>query len=915
MPPPTAPGAHDAGIDYGVLAPDIATDNIAAHIAAETDGADEKKSRRLARDARRQIMPLKEYEDKMNEKNAQLREKDLDPLIEEELIAARLYTGPMYSKYNDVLRVIGTLRGGESDEQQRHLSEELSKKLKEQQDKDEKKARAKEDRAMNLDDVSITGNTFGNLYTTTLHVINSAVLKLGKLAKVQTVYRGIAHRTLPKKMLNKGMDNARGGIEYGFSSASTIREEAWRYATKDKATTPMMLEMTPMLLEIEQGLIDRGADLEWLSQYPHEAEVLFPPLTGLEFLKFRVEDGLLIVTVRPSVNLHSLTIEKVIAKMKTSHLQLLDLLTEGLRFAGVPGPALQPLTNLKVTAEGRDPEYYNSTLNYRDVTKKAIDTQTAVFESLLKPSHESGDVRAMDANNILATAELAARAGQHQTAIQLLLRRQVLLRCQQQLPNEDTPALLKRIAEEILDGGCVKPWPATLVELASERTEELSLKDFKELLSSSKQETPFSKGAPVRVFLRDTWMNARIHGKKEKPDRESFGDDTAADKWSRECHAFIDQRRKKAEEAKLEAKAKAEQLVAAEQVAPPNELLKARKASEAATKAADEASQAAKPAKAADDYYFDGKPPKYSGVMYEVVGHLEDGEVEENVKDMHEEDVIALCHSGLPLVLCVAAQEGEPRVVDALLEAKVSPYATDKNGSTALIRICSRRENIRKEHYECIELLLNATCKQFFHVRNLQRQNAYDLATRNKQCETLRLMSPSSFPCMLLGTNKDCKKDKEDRDKDERKFKKRDYWAHDETWASGMSTLMVTLRFAPKETVENCVRKLLAARADESDDERLKRLKPLVNFKHPKGGSMALHMALVTEDLPEVVELLLKAGADVNAKEEAEGKLRTPLLQAAQAGHVKAAKVLIKYNADPFFTRDTRSTLMYADCH
>jgi ankyrin repeat protein len=95
---------------------------------------------------------------------------------------------------------------------------------------------------------------------------------------------------------------------------------------------------------------------------------------------------------------------------------------------------------------------------------------------------------------------------------------------------------------------------------------------------------------------------------------------------------------------------------------------------------------------------------------------------------------------------------------------------------------------------------------------------------------------------------------------------------------------------------------LLGARAD-------------VNFKHPKGGSTALHMALVSEDLPVVVELLLKAGADVNAKEEAEGKLRTPLLQAAQAGHLEAAKVLIKYKADPFFTRDTRSTLMYADFH
>jgi hypothetical protein len=33
------PGAHDAGIDYGVLAADIAADNMAAHIAAVLQSA------------------------------------------------------------------------------------------------------------------------------------------------------------------------------------------------------------------------------------------------------------------------------------------------------------------------------------------------------------------------------------------------------------------------------------------------------------------------------------------------------------------------------------------------------------------------------------------------------------------------------------------------------------------------------------------------------------------------------------------------------------------------------------------------------------------------------------------------------------------------------------------------------------
>ena len=35
-PPPAAPAAHDADIDYGVLAADIAADNMAAHIAAHS---------------------------------------------------------------------------------------------------------------------------------------------------------------------------------------------------------------------------------------------------------------------------------------------------------------------------------------------------------------------------------------------------------------------------------------------------------------------------------------------------------------------------------------------------------------------------------------------------------------------------------------------------------------------------------------------------------------------------------------------------------------------------------------------------------------------------------------------------------------------------------------------------------------
>ena len=36
-----------------------------------------------------------------------------------------------------------------------------------------------------------------NLYTTTIHVINSCIVKMGKLTKAQPVYRGLSGRILP----------------------------------------------------------------------------------------------------------------------------------------------------------------------------------------------------------------------------------------------------------------------------------------------------------------------------------------------------------------------------------------------------------------------------------------------------------------------------------------------------------------------------------------------------------------------------------------------------------------------------------------------------------------------------------------------------------------------------------------------
>ena len=59
------------------------------------------------------------------------------------------------------------------------------------------------------------------------------------------------------------------------------------------------------------GMVDRGADLTWLSQYPFEKEVLFPPLTGLECTETEIDGSTLLIITRLSLNMTSLTLEQV----------------------------------------------------------------------------------------------------------------------------------------------------------------------------------------------------------------------------------------------------------------------------------------------------------------------------------------------------------------------------------------------------------------------------------------------------------------------------------------------------------------------------------------------------------------------------------------------------------------------------
>ena len=61
------------------------------------------------------------------------------------------------------------------------------------------------------------------------------------------------------------MSRLAGGVESAFMSTTLDRSVAMGYAAGDASRTGIVLE-------VQQGMINRGASISWLSQYPHEQE-------------------------------------------------------------------------------------------------------------------------------------------------------------------------------------------------------------------------------------------------------------------------------------------------------------------------------------------------------------------------------------------------------------------------------------------------------------------------------------------------------------------------------------------------------------------------------------------------------------------------------------------------------------------
>eukprot|EP00966_Prymnesium_polylepis_P086075 1991994-Prymnesium_polylepis.1 len=401
-------------------------------------------------------------------------------LLESEVIGVRLYTGPMYVHYNG--RVLRRGLKGE--------------------------------------------------FVTTIHVINSAIVKLARQQPACEVYRGVKGGFFPEAFWTANKHGVMGGVELGMMSTTTDRAVAMSFAKTSDASGKCS-----MVFQIRMGMVDCGADVSFLSQFPGESEILFGPLTGLEVVSSpTVVDGTIVVPLRLSTNQRALTIEQVVAKLKTSHLQLVELIIDNFtangdvllrRHAswpkgtaqrthwplinqsrdtpraraattellcafpsatGVPVSALEPLKSLRAESEAREGSYFNVADNFQSATGRIFEARAAAFAALRQEQTWADATRA---------ALLCAREGEHRAAIDLLQKARLEVDGGERWP--------LRVAQWMINQGLPHPWPATFVVLCD--------------LAANRGDASSTEGAQVEGGIHEATF-ARLVAASGLPERD-----------------------------------------------------------------------------------------------------------------------------------------------------------------------------------------------------------------------------------------------------------------------------------------------------------------------------------------------------------------------------------------------------------
>ena len=591
-------------------------------------------------------------------------------------------------------------------------------------------------------------------------------------------------------------------------STTTNRDVALKYANEGEGNR--------MIYEIQMGMVDRGADLKWLSQYEHEEEMcavlldlnrvplhsppprpseccpirvrsLFAPLTGIDVQKLHVDDDVLVVEIRLSINQTNLTLEQVAAKMQKSHLDLLRLLIDDLKHSGAPDHTVDMLRSLENEQSKVEPEWFNSAENFASATSRALNKQQEVYEIIGKPTTwgldedccfkddpttENVEERWKVTSKMRAVAQMAARLGERGFKSATSLLKMALDPRHLKVGKEDSPK----------DGG-------TEDDMSSGRSSGAS---YRQSVSSRPTSSIRQSVVSPSVQRRKTSLRESIRDKMDVAIFQSFI--TAGIEPSLEPSSpFFD----RSQDAGIESPVGASRVwdtmrlafyVLKEGAVQPWPALLVKSLAElpndpaylraflnllqstltkseyetpfkpgasvlfytqtpeshpngpsqaAATKAAPYKHEIPSRWERGRIHQIEMAPPEHGdgggvATMSSIDVQVRGTEVVSGLQPKH---VLSISTAGVGAILLEAARQGHARLLEHMLDASISPFYCDRHANTALI------EGARKERADVCQLLIQKGLDP--HLFNRFRENAYDVAVGKRHVPTLRAVAPS----------------------------------------------------------------------------------------------------------------------------------------------------------------------------
>ena len=258
-----------------------------------------------------------------------------------------------------------------------------------------------------------------NLYPTTLGLIVSGILKLCRVATMPqgaVAFRGLSGLELPASFFELDEQGFAGGVEPALMSSSLSEDVARKYSVVSQGRDQTIFRL---LL----GKMSLGADVSWLSQFADEQEMLFPPRTHLQIVgkPARGVDGVLVVTLKPTLFQNVRTIEEVEESRREDMKQMSASLVWELRNKAAREQQLDAMLDTRLNALekklvadncSQEARWYNDNGKYKEAFLNlfcdAEKARAAVFDS---SSYVSRTLDAQAGSHSADAAPLSQNAG------------------------------------------------------------------------------------------------------------------------------------------------------------------------------------------------------------------------------------------------------------------------------------------------------------------------------------------------------------------------------------------------------------------------------------------------------------------------------------------------------------------------